>query len=118
MSEVFLDHETLISAADNEIIQSVCGIYFHDMPEDRLAADFDHGLGPIIGFFGEPSPHTTCEDNCFHLGVLIIISNDTHGIAMGSPCVGPQERPKGESSPEFGAHSDAMVYSDAALPGL
>jgi hypothetical protein len=20
----------------------------------------------------------------------------THGIAMGSPCVGPQERPKGE----------------------
>jgi hypothetical protein len=29
-------------------------------------------------------------------------SKSTHGIAMGSPCVGPQERPKGESSQDPG----------------
>ena len=55
-----------VSAADNEIIQTVGGIYLHDMPQDRLAADLNQGFWPIVGFFGEPRPYTTCEDNSFH----------------------------------------------------
>ena len=27
----------------------------------------------IVGFFGEPSSHTTCEDNSFHLGILNVM---------------------------------------------
>jgi hypothetical protein len=36
------------------------------MPKDRFAVDFNHWLWAVIGFFGEPSSHTTCEDNSFH----------------------------------------------------
>ena len=33
-------------------------------------------------------------------------AKSTHGTAMGSPNVGPQDRPKWEYAPEFRAHSD------------
>jgi hypothetical protein len=91
-SKKLLDHEALVSAGDNEIIQTVSGIYFHDVPGERFIADFDHWLWPIIGFFGKPSSHTACKDNSFHWVTAINSVTSAHGVAM--------------------------VYSDAALSGL
>jgi hypothetical protein len=66
VGKIFLDHEAFVSAADDKIIQSISGIYFHDVPQNRFTANLDHGLWPAVGFFGEPSPHTTRKDNYFH----------------------------------------------------
>ena len=45
VGEVFLDHVALVAAADHEVIDAVGGVDFHDVPENRLAADLDHRLG-------------------------------------------------------------------------
>ena len=38
----------------------------HDVPQDRLAADFDHRLGTNIGFLGKPSSQATRQQYCAH----------------------------------------------------
>ncbi|MOA60389.1 hypothetical protein D3C78_1852500 [compost metagenome] len=43
--EVFLDYVALVTKADHEIVDPIVGIRFHDVPDDRLAADLDHRLG-------------------------------------------------------------------------
>ena len=43
-----------------------CGIDLHDVPENRLAADLDHRLGPGGGFFGDAGAESTGEDDGFH----------------------------------------------------
>ena len=66
VGEILLDDIALVAAADDEIIDAVGGVAFHDMPEDRLAADLDHGLGPEVGLFGNAGAETTGENNSFH----------------------------------------------------
>jgi len=69
VSEILLDQVALVAAADDEVVDAVGGVELHDMPEDGLAADLDHGLGSEIGFFGEPGAEAAGEDDCFHQGV-------------------------------------------------
>ena len=66
VGEVFLDDITLVPATDDEIIYPVGGIEFHDVPEDRLATDLDHGLGFEVGFLGNAGPKATGENDSFH----------------------------------------------------
>src|SRR5260221_1229270 len=51
--EILLDHIALVAEADDEIVDAVAGVDFHDMPQDRLAADLDHRFGTRIGLFGK-----------------------------------------------------------------
>lgn len=44
VGEVLLDHIPLVAAADHKVIHAVSGVNFHDVPQDRFAADFDHRL--------------------------------------------------------------------------
>ena len=67
VGEVLLDHVALVAAADHEVVDAVGGVHFHDVPQDRLAADFDHGLGARAGFFAESSAQATGEDDCLHV---------------------------------------------------
>ena len=48
--EVFLDQVALVAAANNEVVYSVMGINFHDVPQDGFATNFDHGLGFEVSF--------------------------------------------------------------------
>lgn len=59
VGEVFLDEVSLIAAADHEIMDPMGRIHFHDMPQDRLATDLDHGLRPEMGFFGNSGSETS-----------------------------------------------------------
>ena len=68
VSEIFLDQVALVAAADDEVVDAVGGVELHDMPEDGLAADLDHGLGLEVGFFGETGAEATGEDDRFHWG--------------------------------------------------
>jgi hypothetical protein len=41
-------------------------VNLHDVPDDRLAADFDHRLGPHRGFLGNPGSETSGQNNDLH----------------------------------------------------
>ena len=51
MHEIFLDDVAFVTQADNKIIKPVLAVNFHDMPENRLAADLHHGFWPGISLF-------------------------------------------------------------------
>lgn len=66
VGEILLDHVAPVAAADHEFVYAVRGIDFHDVPENRPAADFNHGLRLKVGFLGNPSSETAGEDDCLH----------------------------------------------------
>ena len=43
--EVLFDDIAFVSKEDNEVIVAVGRVDFHDVPENRLAVDFDHRFG-------------------------------------------------------------------------
>ena len=45
VGEIFLDDIAFVSTANHEIVYSVSGINFHDMPKNGLATNFDHRFG-------------------------------------------------------------------------
>ena len=38
----------------------------HDVPENRLAADFHHGLGLDLRFLAQTRAESTCQNDCLH----------------------------------------------------
>src|SRR5690625_4534674 len=60
------DDLALMSAADNEVIDTVGAVYLHDVPQDRPAADLDHGLRNDGGLFAQTGTVTSCKNDCFH----------------------------------------------------
>ena len=65
VSEVFLDAISLISQADDEVVETKMGIGLHDMPENWLLTDFNHRFRLQVGFFTDSCAETTCKDNYF-----------------------------------------------------
>lgn len=57
--KVFFDGMGFIATADDELIIAVVGIGFHDMPQDWLIANLDHGFGFEVGFFGDSGSEAT-----------------------------------------------------------
>ena len=41
-------------------------IYFHYMPENRLATDLHHGLWADAALLADARPEAACQDHCFH----------------------------------------------------
>jgi hypothetical protein len=50
IQEEFLDLIALIAKANHEIPDAVQGVAFHDVPQNRPAADFHHGLWAELRF--------------------------------------------------------------------
>ena len=63
---VFLDHITLIAAADHKLIDAVGTEDLEDVPEDRPAADLHHRLGLEVGFITDAGAEATRQDHGFH----------------------------------------------------
>ena len=45
IEEIFLDDFGLVAEAEDEFLEAVVGVEFHDVPEDRAVADRHHGFG-------------------------------------------------------------------------
>ena len=67
--EVFLDDVAFVAETDHEIVDSVMGVDFHDVPQDGLAANFDHRLGLQVRLFTYASAKPARENDCFHVGI-------------------------------------------------
>jgi hypothetical protein len=66
MVEIFLDRFTLIAEAKDELVESIMGVMFHDVPEDGFRPDFDHGFWPKFSFLAQASSHASTENDNFH----------------------------------------------------
>lgn len=62
VGEVFLDDIALVATADDEVLDAMGRVELHDVPEDRLAADLDHGLGLKVGFFRQSRTEAASQD--------------------------------------------------------
>lgn len=67
VGEIFLDDATLLSTADDEIIYTMRGIHFHDVPKDRLSAYLDHQLRFEVGFLGNSAPKAASKNHCLRV---------------------------------------------------
>ena len=66
IGKIFLDYIAAVSKTYDEVRDAVGGIDLHDMPQDGTAADQDHGLRNLTGFFRDPCPKTACENDALH----------------------------------------------------
>ena len=71
--EVFLDHIALVTEANDEIVNAMMRIHFHDVPQNRLAADFDHRFGLQMRFLADTRAQPACQNNGFHSGTRFVL---------------------------------------------
>jgi len=70
IGEIFFGDMLLIVGTDDEVVEAMVAVQFHDVPEDRLAADLDHGFGAEVAFFGDTGAQAAGEDDGFHRVLL------------------------------------------------
>src|SRR5262249_14484574 len=70
VEEVVLDDLALVAQGDDELGEAVRRVSFHDVPEDRLAADLDHRFRFDRGRFGQPGAEAAGQDDDFHAALL------------------------------------------------
>ena len=85
VSEVFFNDIALVSATNDEIIQAMLRIHFHNVPQDRFAADLDHRFRAKTGFFTYAGSKTTRKNHGFHL-----ISSMPRMPGQGRYCLRPR----------------------------
>jgi hypothetical protein len=66
VGEVFLDHVTLVTQANDEVVDIVSRVDLHYMPKYRLAADFDHGFGLEVRFLTDARAIAPRKNDSFH----------------------------------------------------
>ena len=65
IEEVFLDGVAFVAQAKDEVRMPVVGIRFHDVPQDRPAADLDHRFGPVFRLFAQTGALAAAQDDDF-----------------------------------------------------
>ncbi|MNR42096.1 hypothetical protein D3C85_1605740 [compost metagenome] len=66
VGEEILDRVALVTKANHEIVNPVGRVLFHDVPENWLAADFDHRFRLEMRLFADARAQATCQNNCLH----------------------------------------------------
>src|SRR6516165_1900463 len=66
VQEISYDHLFFVTECDDELVQPVRGVIFHDVPKDRFTADLYHRFRALIGFLSEPGSHSTRENRDLH----------------------------------------------------
>lgn len=83
VGKIFFYDVTTVSKANNEVVDSVRGIDFQYMPDDRLATDFDHGFGLEMGFFANSRAQATGENYSFQLiSEEVLLWGDCNGFII------------------------------------
>src|SRR6185312_2751209 len=75
VGHVAFDLLALVAERDHEFLKSVRRVMHHDVPENRTAADLDHGFWPYDRLLRESRADAACEDAYFHV-MLVVVFND------------------------------------------
>ena len=103
IEEVALDDVTAVAERNNEFLEPARGVASHDVPQHRLAADFDHRLRLRLGLLGEACAEAAGQQNGLHVSSAgIPLGRVTPLLAAGHPGfdepLRPSEtRPHGET---------------------
>ncbi len=62
VEKIFFDDAPFIAQAQNKPTETEMGIKLHDVPQDRFAADLDHGFGFVLRFLPQTGSHAATED--------------------------------------------------------
>jgi hypothetical protein len=71
IDKILFNDVRFIPGEDYEFVKPPIGIQLHDMPENRPSANFYHGLGAQIRFFGEAGTISSGEEYYFHDDISI-----------------------------------------------
>ena len=55
VGKVLLDDIALVTQANDELRNTLGGVDFHDVPDDRTPSNLDHGLGFQVRLFADAS---------------------------------------------------------------
>jgi hypothetical protein len=83
--EVLLDEISLISATNDEVVDSMLRIHLENVPQDRSTADLDHRLWTHDRFFTKPRPEPSRQYDCFHSHPLVLPSLALRKLEAFSP---------------------------------
>src|SRR5712692_7209262 len=97
VGEVLFDEITLVAAADNEVIDPVEGVQLHDMPQNRLSADFDHWFRLDLCFLAQSGAKTASQDYRFHAAASSLSHTLTQAFYAGGTA--EVEQIEGQLSP-------------------
>ena len=64
--EILLDDMSLIAAADHKIVEPEAGIILHDMPQNRLFSNGNHGLGFQMTLLADAGAQAAGQDYNLH----------------------------------------------------
>ena len=70
VEDVVLDDLALVPEGKHEIADAVVREAAHDVPQDRHAADFNHGLWLDLGFLAQTGSQTATENDGLHARFL------------------------------------------------
>ena len=70
IEEEFLDGVGLVAEAQHEIAVPVLAVVLHHVPQDRLLADRDHGLGDVLAIVADARAETAAEQHDLHDAAL------------------------------------------------
>ena len=62
----FFNRPAFITKAQDEIIQAIARIHFHDVPEHRPVADPHHRLGDVISDIADAGSLTAAQNDRLH----------------------------------------------------
>ena len=66
VGKILLDDVAPVAQTNDEIVDAVLRVHLQYVPENRPAANFDHGLGTHRRLFTDTSSQPTCQDHCLH----------------------------------------------------
>ena len=64
--EVLFDNIAFVAATYNKVVDSMSGVELHDVPENWLTSDFNHGFWLEVRLLGDAGSEAAGENNCFH----------------------------------------------------
>ena len=64
--KVFLDDMALVAAADDEVMEAEAGVVFHDVPQNRLIPNLDHGLWLEVTLLADPCAQAAGQNHNLH----------------------------------------------------
>ncbi|MNN75497.1 hypothetical protein D3C81_1918040 [compost metagenome] len=67
VGEEILDRVALVAQADHEIVDAVSRVLLHDVPENWLPTDFDHGFGLEVRLFADTRAQSTRQNYRLHV---------------------------------------------------
>jgi len=63
IQEIVADDLSFVAKTQDEVAYPVGPVVFHDVPKDRLVADWHHGFGLELGFLAEPRSESAAEND-------------------------------------------------------